>query len=126
MFGGGILAAVVLVGGATIARRRSPVLSGQLIALSGPPDQVLPLPLDLGASRTRQVHLGNGRTGEWRLVGWNGRLVLRADAQGQTRLTVRQGEVRINDMVVVGATALHDGDVVTCGEFRIRYENLLY
>ena len=126
MIGVGILAAVALVSGAAIARRRSPVLSGQLFVLSGPAEQMLPLPLDLGAVRTRRVYLGDGQPGEWRLGGWNGRLVLQADAQGQTRLTVKSGEVRVNDVLVVGATALHDGDVVTCGEFRIRYENLLY
>lgn len=107
------------------SRRRGAALTGQLIAEAGPAGALLPPPRDLGAEGRRAVKLGQKGEAGWQLVGWGGAAILHADAWGAVLLTPQNGEVRLNDLPLKRAARLHDGDVFLCGEYRIRYENLL-
>jgi hypothetical protein len=116
--GAGVLAAVGI-------RRRGPFLTGQLAPLAAPADPGLTLPRDLGRERRRQVTLGRGARGEWRLPGWLGTIRLHADRLGSVWLTPLAGEVTVDGQPVGRPQLLADGAVIGCGAYRIRYENLL-
>ncbi len=110
--------------GLLAGRRRGPYLTGQLVPLEAPAGSEL-LPLDLGRLQRRQVVLGRGGKGRWRLSGWAGSVRLSADRLGNVELVPVTGEVTVDDRPVRGPQPLADGAVIRCGEYRIRYENLL-
>lgn len=113
--------------GTTVAvgmRRRGPYLTGQLAPLETPEGAEM-LPLDLGRLRKRQVILGRGGKGEWRLPGWAGALRLSTDRSGNVTLVPLAGKVTLDDRPVRVPQPLADGAVIGCGAYRIRYENLL-
>lgn len=106
-------------------QRRGNFVRGQLSVLSAPDGQATPLPWSLDGRRRRRVALGRRATWSlWRLPGWEGRLQL--EARGNTTyLRAEEGAVRINDQPVVQPVPLKDGDLITCGNYQLRYENLL-
>ena len=122
-----VLAALGTGGGLALKNRRGPRLTGQLTPLSGPADQPLPLPWPLDGRPHRRVTLGRKATwSAWRLPGWDGQAQLRAKGNGTTRFDLLRGTATVNNETVVRSVTLQDGDVITCGDYRIRYENLLY
>ena len=126
---------LLIGGGALVWRRRNGhFLTGQLIVISGPDPSLLPLPYDLGRQRRRHFYLGRQGRGEWRLSGWLGSASLRINAQGAVTLMPgpqSQGpadvanKLTLNEATLHQAIALQDGDIIGCGPYRIRYENLL-
>jgi Mg-chelatase subunit ChlD len=124
LMGGSLL---LISGGAlrVAGHRRRNYLTGRLVALSGLTGEALPTPRELDAEHARTVVLGVGDAGEWQLAGWQGTVRLESAARGEATLIPVLGEVRLNDQPLVHATLLADGDVIACGAYRIRYENLL-
>lgn len=124
---GGAALLSVTGGGVLLYRRqrRGSFVQGQLSVLSAPAGQATPLPWLLDAQRRRRVALGRQATwSAWRLPGWEGRLHLEARGNA-TYLRTEEGLVRLNDQPVVQPVHLKDGDLITCGDYQLRYENLL-
>ncbi len=113
-------------------RRAAPLLEGTLRRLAAPSGQTVPARLDLDALERRDVSLGPGPNATLRLPCAAGvRLVARIGPDGQpgTILTVQSGEdpagqVQVNDLPVASEWPLRDGDVISLGPWRFRYENL--
>jgi hypothetical protein len=118
--------------------RRGPHLQGVLAPLRIPDSGLAGggwLSYDLGRNGARRFVLGRRGRGLWRLPGWNGSALFTADATGAVRLAPgvesRNLAGAVGDSVLVNgqpigyATTLHDGDIITCGEYEFRYENLL-
>lgn len=114
-----------------------PWLYGELKPESGPSDLGPGADLieeDLSSRRRRRLWLGIGGRGQWRLPGWRGRAVIELDAQGRVCLApANRGGARItagdppllNGHPLLQRTPLKDGDRITCGSYRLRFENLL-
>lgn len=116
-----VLGAVVFV-----VRPRPVYLSGQLVPMDGPVDELPPLPIDLGSGRRREFRLGAGaKEARWRLSGWEGAARLYTSRDGQILLTVERGNVNLNNAPVHQARPLVDGDILQMGPYRLRYDNLL-
>ena len=130
----GLLAlAFTLFGGAELnRRRRRPTLQGQLIPVRGPADATLPLTRDLGLERVRTLYLGSRGRDEWKLNGWPANVKLALDSKQRTTLYPgREVEspallVTVNGAILRYPRVLADGDLIACGDYAIRYENLLY
>lgn len=126
-----ILASLLLLtglggGGLAWSRRRGPQLSGELTPLSGPDGQPLPMPWPLQTKRRRRITLGRGATwSAWRLPGWDGQAEICAEGDGRIRLHLRRGVATVNGEPIRAPRELADGDIIVCGPYRIRYENLL-
>ncbi len=111
--------------GLTIMRRQGPYLSGQLAPVAAPAGSPLVLPRDLGAERRRQVILGDRGEQAWQLAGWPGAVRLTATSRRAVTISPLAGAATLDGQPLRQATALADGAVIGCGEYRIRYENLL-
>jgi len=121
-----LLGAASAGGGVYWQRRKGPFLQGQLLALSGPAELPLPLPWTLASKRRRRVTLGHNATWPaWRLPGWDGQAYLEVGGSGTVLLRIVQGTAQINGEPVRKQVRLSDGDTITCGDYRLRYENLL-
>jgi hypothetical protein len=120
---GGVLAVAAVTW--AVAGRPRARLSGQLVPLAGPAAAAAAPALDLDASRRRGLCLGRRGQGEWRLAGWPGTLRLTAGPHGAVHVTLVEGQATLNGQPLTRATPLSDGDVLGCGEYRMRYENLL-
>lgn len=101
-------------------------LSGQLVPIDGPADELALLTLDLGAERRRTFRLGTGaKEAIWRLVGWEGSADIRLTPDGQALLEIKKGNAAVNNLALHQARPLNDGDVIQFGPYRMRYDNLL-
>lgn len=124
MAGGGIVVCGGLAGIATAGRRNGPYLSGQLLPVALPAGALL-APRDLGSERRRQVILGRRGQGAWALPGWPGAVRLTAVSRRTVSINPLAGEATLDGQPLRRPTDLQDGAVIGCGEYRIRYENLL-
>lgn len=127
LLGGGFVMGVAAVGGGIAASRRAR-LSGELVPVRTPDAARIGGEMIAGdLSRMRGLALGAKGKGQWRLPGWNGSARLEAAGGGQTRLTPARadGSVLLNDAPLFRPAILHDGDHVTLGDYRFRYDNLL-
>jgi len=111
-------------------RSRAPFLRGELVPVRTPDATQTGgemLSLDLGSRRLRRLVLGARGKGQWRLSGWNGNAWLEPTADGQTRIVPEgaAGQVVLNGMPLIRPAILHDGDQLTLGGYRLRYDNLL-
>lgn len=122
--GGGVLGISGLAG-LLIVRKQGPFLTGQLAPIAVPADSAPVMPRDLGAERRRHVYLGQHGEREWRLAGWRGTVQLTASGRRSVHIRPVAGEALLNGQALQRPTALEDGAVIGCGEYRIRYENLL-
>jgi hypothetical protein len=124
VLGGG---ALLMTGGVirSASRRQRRHVSGRLAVLSGPAGVVLAPPRDLDNERAGSVILGAGGSGEWQLAGWPGSVRLEPGPDGRVVVVPISGETLVNDQPVARTTPIADGDVIVCGPYRIRYENLL-
>jgi hypothetical protein len=122
--GGGATLGLAAVGLAA-SRRHGPCLSGQLIPLAAPAAAPLLAPLDLGSERRRRVIVGRGGQGVWALPGWAGAVRLTAVSRRTVSISPLAGEATVDGLPLRQPTDLADGAVIGCGEYRIRYENLL-
>ncbi len=111
--------------GLVARQRRGPHLTGQLEPLASPTGVALTLPRDLGRERRRQVYLGRRGQQEWRLPGWQGTVRLTASRHGGITISPVAGEAQVDGQPLRHTQPLADGMVIGCGEYRIRYENLL-
>lgn len=128
LLGGVFVVSAVAIGGMVAISSRSARLSGELTPVRTPDAARIGgemIAADL--SRMRGLALGAKGKGQWRLPGWNGSARLEAAGGGQTRLTPARmdGSVLLNDAPLFRPAILHDGDHVTLGEYRFRYDNLL-
>ena len=124
LFGFGL---VVLVGivGSMAWLPNGPYLTGQLLFLTAPDEGLLPLPLELGGQRLKQIVIGaKGRDG-WRLMYWSGAFRITIDRQRQILLSPESGDVSVNSIPARGVMPLQHGDIIDAGPYRLRYENLL-
>ena len=120
--GGAAAAALVL--GLTVTRRRPAAgLSGDLIPITAPEGAAWPATLTL--SGRRPVVIGRGAHAGWRLSPWDGSVALRPGHAATTVLAPVSGSAAVNGAPLRHPIALKDGDVIACGPYRIRYENLL-
>ena len=69
--------------------------------------------------------IGQGGHAEWRLPPWDGSLRLASGHAAATVLAPISGSATVNGLPLRHPVALNDGDVIACGQYRIRYENLL-
>ncbi len=124
-----VLAGAGIVGlsalGLLAGRRRGPHLTGQLVPVTTPAGGSLLAPRDLALERRRRIYLGKRGRGEWRLPGWEGTLELWATSLRTVTVNVVEGEATLNGQPLRRPLPLADGAVIGCGEYRIRYENLL-
>lgn len=116
---------------------RGPYLQGVLVPVQTPLSASSEefIPFDLASLRQKRFHLGVRGKGPWRLIGWAGRAMLSVDEQGRTTLApftrvasitdLPDAPLQLNDQPVYGRTPLQDGDLLRCGEYLFRYENLL-
>jgi hypothetical protein len=111
--------------GLAASRRNGPCLSGQLIPLAAPAAAPLLAPRDLGSERRRRVIVGRGGQGVWALPGWAGAVRLTAVSRRTVSISPLAGEATVDGLPLRQPTDLADGAVIGCGEYRIRYENLL-
>ena len=127
LWGGVIIVGVVAVGGMAAATRQSVRLSGELTPVRTPDAAKIGGEMITGdLSRMRRLVLGAKGKGQWRLAGWNGNAHLEAAGRGQTRIVpTDSGTVLLNDTPLFRPAILHDGDHLTFGEYRFRYDNLL-
>lgn len=128
LLGGAFVVSVVAIGGMTAISSRSARLSGELTPVRTPDAARIGgemIAADL--SRMRGLALGAKGKGQWRLPGWNGSVRLEAAGGGQTRLMPARadGSVLLNDAPLFRPAILHDGDHLTFGDYRFRYDNLL-
>jgi len=122
-----LLMAIVGTGGVVGAQRsRRPYLTGELVMMAVPADQLeLAMPRDLGGKRRTKFEVGAKSTErEWQLPGWGGALQLQATRDGGVQLEPTAGDVAVNGRPVLRATRLHDGDQIRCGEYLIRFDNV--
>jgi hypothetical protein len=123
-----VVLGVVGVGGFAAASSRSARMSGELAPVRTPDAARTGGELIAGdLSRMRRLALGVKGKGQWRLPGWNGSAHLEGAGRGQTRLAPGRadGAVLLNDAPLLRPAILHDGDQLTFGEYRFRYDNLL-
>ncbi len=131
LFGGGaLLAGGIGLGVVLAVRRRGTPLRGELTPVRTPAAARTGgelLSLDLGSRRRRRVALGVRGKGQWRLPGWNGSAYLESVANGQTRLSPEGAGsgIALNGTPLLRPAILHDGDLLSFGEYRLRYDNLL-
>jgi len=84
------------------------------------------LPLDLGRQHAQQMELGQGAAdAEWRLEEWSGTMRLAAAGQAMVTVESEEEELTVNGNPIFHPTVLGDGDIISAGEYQIRYENLL-
>lgn len=121
--GGGMAGAGAL--GLLASRRRGPHLTGQLLPIAAPAGGPTLVPRDLALERRRQAVLGRGGEAGWQLPGWPGALCLRATGRRTTAIIPLNGEATLNGQPLRREAPLTDGAIIGCGEYRIRYENLL-
>lgn len=127
MWGMLLLVAMVGTGGAVREQlRRRPYLTGELVMLSAPAEQLeMAMPRDLGSKRRSTFAIGaKSKEKEWRLLGWGGAINLRASRDGGVDLEAIAGDIAVNNRPVQRTTRLHDGDVIRCGEYEIRFDNV--
>lgn len=122
--GGGAMLGLTAVG-LIVLRRRGPYLTGQLAPVATPAGSALALARDLGHERRRQVILGRRGEHAWRLEGWSGAVRLTAESRRSVTISPLDGEATLDGQPLRHATSLEDGAVIGCGEYQIRYENLL-
>ena len=125
-----LLLSLTAAGGALARRLQTTPLRGELTPLRTPSAAQIGgemTPIDLSSRRLRRLALGVKGKGQWRLPGWNGSAVLESAGGGQTRLTPedKNGAILINGAPVFRPVILHDGDLLTFGEYQFRYDNLL-
>ncbi len=124
-----LLAGAGIVGLGTLGlltgRRRGPYLTGQLVPVATPAGSPVTAARDLAIERRRQVYLGRRAQGAWQLPGWDGTLRLWAVNRRTVHISLLAGEATLNGQPIRQPTPLTDGAVIGCGEYRIRYENLL-
>lgn len=83
------------------------------------------MPYALATKRRRRVALGlNATWSAWRLSGWDGEIALEVHGR-ETRLRVIRGSVKVNNLPVRQSIRLQDRDLITCGDYQVRYENLM-
>ena len=111
--------------GLIVVRRPGPCLTGQLTPMATPAGSALVLPRDLGLERRRQVTLGRRGEHAWRLDGWDGAVRLTAESSRGVAISPVAGAATLNGQPLRQATPLEDGALIGCGEYQIRYENLL-
>jgi hypothetical protein len=123
------MAAVTLLG-VFVMRSQTAFLRGELVPVRTPDVAQTGgemLSLDLGSRRLRRLVLGAKGKGQWKLPGWNGNAWLEPTADGQTRIVPEgtAGQVVLNGTPLIRPAILHDGDQLTLGAYRLRYDNLL-
>jgi hypothetical protein len=121
---------VIAAGGLLAMRRRAAPLRGELVPVRTPDAAKIGgemLSLDLGSRRLRRLAVGVKGKGQWRLPGWNGSAYLESTGNGQTRLVPEgtAGAIVLNGTPLIRPAILHDGDLLTFGDYRLRYDNLL-
>jgi hypothetical protein len=121
--GGGTLGLATL--GLLALRRSGPYLTGQLAPVAVPAGSPLAQPRDLSHERRRQVILGRRGEQAWRLEGWSGAVRLTAANRRSVTISPVAGEATLDGWPLRQPTALADGVLIGCGEYQIRYENLL-
>jgi len=120
----------IVIGGNVVRRKRHRrILRGELIPVRTPdvPGAEL-LPVDLGRLGANRFRLGKHGKGQWRLSGWQGDVTLIMGPDGNVRLAVSDTnitQVTVNGQPVFGTMTLNDGDTIGCGDYLVRYENLL-
>jgi hypothetical protein len=122
--GGGVTLGLAALGLIAV-RRPGPCLTGQLTPLATPAGSTLVLPRDLSVERRRQVILGRRGEQAWRLDGWDGAVRLTAESSRSVTISPMAGAATLNGQPLRQVTPLEDGAVIGCGEYQIRYENLL-
>jgi len=127
LWGGVLIVGLVAIGSVAAATRQSARLSGELTPVRTPDATKIGGEMITGdLSRMRRLVLGAKGKGQWRLAGWNGNAHLEAAGHGQTRIVpTDSGTVLLNDTPLFRPAILHDGDHLTFGEYRFRYDNLL-
>jgi Mg-chelatase subunit ChlD len=121
--GGGAL--LLALAGWGVTRSRGPFLTGQLVPVAVPAGSDLAIPLDLGRDRRKGVLVGKHGTGRWRLPDWPATVRLSASDRRTVTIGNVEGEVSVNGQPLRHPKTLEDGAVIACGEYRLRYENLL-
>lgn len=121
------LAALALLSvlGLLVVWRQGAHLSGQLTPVAVPANTPSLAPRDLSAERRRQVRIGQGGQGAWRLPAWSGVLCLRASSRRSVTVSLLAGEAALNGEPLRRTMLLTDGAILSCGDYRILYENLL-
>lgn len=127
LWGGVLIVGLVAIGSVAAATRQSARLSGELTPVRTPDATKIGGEMITGdLSRMRRLVLGAKGKGQWRLARWNGNAHLEAAGHGQTRIVpTDSGTVLLNDTPLFRPAILHDGDHLTFGEYRFRYDNLL-
>ena len=136
----GLLVVGLALGGGGIwlyRRRRAPLLEGTLRRLAAPVGSAIPDRLDLDALNRREVRLGPDPDADLYLPGTSDvptppvRLIAQRGGGGRTGILLtleptrkRDGQARINHLPVTDEWPLRDGDLITLGAYRFRYENL--
>ena len=94
--------------------------------ISAPAEQLeLAMPRDLGSKRRQSFAIGaKAKEREWQLAGWGGAIELRANSTGGVDLESIAGDVTVNGRSVLRTTRLHDGDLIRCGDYEIRFDNI--
>jgi len=114
-----------------------PLLEGTLRRLAAPPGSAIPDRLDLDALNRREVRLGPDPDADLYLPDASDvptppvRLVAQRGGGGRTGILLtpeptgkRDGQARVNHLPVTDEWPLQDGDLITLGAYRFRYENL--
>jgi hypothetical protein len=124
---------VVALGGLMSRHRPAARLQGRLVPVAGPDldrEQGW-LPLELGESPSTRFYLGRKGKGDWRLAGWDGSAAIETDRQGVIWLrplvsrAAADAQLTLNGNPLYQPATLQDGDTIACGDYVIRYENLL-
>ena len=128
---GGALGVIALgSGGLALAiHRRRPRLEGQLRVLAAPEGQTAGQVIELPANR-RTATLGK-TTDDVPLAGNQTLAIIRAQKgeEGETEMELvplhpDQAVLAVNEGLLTSPRPLKDGDVITAGDYRLRYENL--
>lgn len=128
------LAAVLLVGGGYAAVRQPHThLSGELIPLRTPVQSLELGPNDLAAQKISRFHMGRRGRGAWRLDGWQGGACIELGPQERIQIAPDAAAadnnpahtVTVNGRPIYHAVELNDGDIIACGDYQFKYQNLL-
>jgi hypothetical protein len=104
--------------------------------LTAPSGQAIPAQLDLSALGQREISLGPNPNAELHLAQGDNeptptaRLVARRGPDGQTGVILmiqagdQSGQTQVNGLPIADEWPLQDGDMLTLGAWRFRYENL--